>query len=371
LCIRGFLKARAIDLGFDPHNLVSASLDLVPNGYSPETAKVFDRQLRERLARIATVSDVALVTSLPLSQDNISNAVVDVEGYVPSSSEDRQVSFDIVSGGYFSTMRIPILEGRDFSDADDAMTQNVAIVNESMARRYWSGLDPVGRHFNMAAGVAPASLFVVVGVVRDSKYRALTEPRTPLVYLAYQQRPLASLFMAVVLRTSGNTAPLLPMMRNEIHALDSNVEPLELHTMEVAIQPAFSGVRAAGTFLIVLSAAALLLASLGLYAVTAYAVSCRTRELGIRMALGAQQSDVRGAVLAQGLRLALIGVFLGFIASLILTPLLSGFLYGVSATDPLVFFGVAVLLCVVSLIGSYVPAASATRIDPIITLRGD
>lgn len=371
LCIRGFQRARAIDLGFDPHNLVAASLDLVPNGYTPQTARVFDRQLRERLARIPTVSDVALVSSLPLGQDNIFNAVVEVEGYVPSSSEDRQVSFDIISSGYFSTMRVPILEGRDFTDADDATTQNLAIINESMARRYWSGLDPVGRNFNMAAGVAPASPFVVVGVVRDSKYRSLTEPSTPLVYLAYQQRPLASLFMAVALRTSGNTAPLLPVVRDEIHALDATVEPLELRTMEVAIQPAFSAVRAAGTFLLVLGGAALLLAALGLYSVTAYAVSCRTRELGIRMALGAQHSDVRWAVLTQGLRLALLGVFLGLIASWILTPLLSAFLYGVNATEPLMFFAVAALLCVVSLAGSYVPAANATRIDPIIALRGD
>jgi predicted permease len=371
LCIRGFLKARAIDLGFDPHNLVSASLDLVPSGYSPEIAKIFDRQLRDRLARNPMVSDVALVTSLPLSQDNISTGVVDVEGYVPNSSEDRQVSFDIVSGGYFSTMRIDLLEGRDFAEADDATTQNVAIINESMARRYWPGRDPIGRRFNMAAGVAPPRSFVIVGVVKDSKYRSLTEPSTPLVYLAYQQRPLASLFMAVVLRAAGSSAPLLPLLRNEINSLDPTVEPLQLCTMEVVIQPAFSAVRAAGTFLIVLGATALFLASLGLYAVTAYAVSCRTREMGIRMALGAQQSDVRWAVIAQGLRLAVIGVFLGFIASLLLTPFLSEFLYGVSASDPLVFLLVAGLLCIVSVVGSYSPAVSATRIDPTIALRGE
>lgn len=371
LCIRGFFKARAINLGFDAQNVVSASLDLVPNGYTPQTAKVFDRQLRDRLTRLPGVSGVALVTSLPLSQDNISTGTIDVDGYIATSSEDRQVSFDIVSSGYFSTMRIPMIAGRDFTEADDTGTQNVAIINESMARRYWSGLDAIGRRFNMAAGVAPRSSFVVIGVVKDSKYRSLTEPATPLVYLAYQQRPLASLFMAVVLRASGNTAPLLPILRHEIYVLDSTVEPLELRTMVTAIQPAFSGVRAAGTFLLVLGGAALVLASLGLYAVTAYAVACRTREIGIRMALGANRSNLRAAILAQGLRLTLVGVVLGFLASLVLTPLLAGFLYGVSATDPLAFLVVSGLLCAVSLSGTYFPAVNATRVDPLITLRGD
>jgi predicted permease len=371
LCLRGFLKARSIELGFDPHNLVSASLSLVPNGYTPQSAKVFDRKLRDQLAAVPGVADVALVSSLPLGEDTIFTATVDVDGYIPRSSEDRQVSFDIISSRYFSTMRIPLLEGRDFTEADDNTAQNVAIVNESMARRYWPARDPLGRRFVMAAGVAPPSPFAVVGVVKDSKVRSLTEPATPLVYLAYQQRPLASLFMGVILRASGNPAPMIPILRDQIHALDPAVEPLQLQTMDTAIQPAFSGVRAAGTFLLVLGAAALFLASLGLYAVTAYAVSCQTREMGIRMALGAQRSHVRAAVLAQGLRLALLGVLLGFLVSLAVAPLLAGFLYGVSPSDPLVYSSVALLLCLSALLGSLVPAVRATQIDPLVALRGD
>jgi putative ABC transport system permease protein len=371
LSVRGFQKARAIDLGFDSSNLLSARLSLVPNGYTPESAKVFDRQLQQRLAAMPGVTDVALASALPLSVDTIFTATVDVEGYSSSLSEDRQISFDIVSGGYFSTMRILLLSGRDFTDADDASAPNTAIINESMARRYWPGVNPIGRRFLMAAGVAPPAPFTVVGLVKDTKYRSLSEPATPFVYLAYQQRPLASLFMGVVLRTEAHSQSFAPVLRREIHALDPSVEPLELHTVDEAIQPAFSRVRAASIFLLVLAATALFLASFGLYGVMSYAVTRRFHEIALRIALGAQPASVRNMVLLQGLRIALKGILLGLVGAFNLTRLLSAFLYGLSPRDPVVFVGVAGFLALVALLSSYLPALRATRVDPLVSLRSE
>jgi len=369
LCMKGFERAKRIDLGFEPKNLLCAQLNLVPNGYSAERGKVFDRQLRERLAALPGVTDVGLSTSLPLGVGNIFTAVVDVEGYTPTASEDLNVSFNMISPGYFSAMRIPVLEGRDFSEQDDASRQNVVIVDETMARRFWPGLDPIGRHFRMAVGIAPKDTFTVVGVAKTGKYRSLSEPPTPFLYLAYQQRPIASLFMGVVIRVRGNPEQLAPFLRDEIHSLDAFVEPLGIQSVEEYIQPAFAQANAAAKFLIVLGATSLMLASLGLYSVMSYAVSRRSHEIGVRVALGAQRWNVSKMILVQGAILTLIGSALGFSASLFLARLLSSFLYGVSATDVMTYAGVALIVSFVALTASYIPARRAMRVDPMVALR--
>lgn len=371
LCMKGYEKAKRIDLGFDPKKLLCAQLSLVPNGFSPEQGKVFDRQLRGRLAGLPRVTDVGLSTTLPLGVGNIFTAVVDVDGYVPAASEDLNVSFNMISPGYFSTMRIPILKGRDFSDQDDAARQNVAIVDETMARRFWAGLDPIGRRFHMAVGIAPRDMFTVVGVVKSGKYRSLSEPPTPFLYLAYQQRPIASLFTGVVIRTSGNSERLVPLLRREIHSLDASVEPLGIQSMEEYIQPAFAQANAAARFLVFLGATSLILASLGLYGVMAYTVSRRSHEIGIRMALGAQRSNVSKMILMQGAVMTLVGSVLGLLVSLPLTRLLSSFLYGVSETDVATYTEVLVILGIVALIASYVPARRAMQVDPMVALHNE
>jgi predicted permease len=369
LCIKGFEKAKRIDLGFDPKNLLCAQLSLVPNGFSAAQGKVFDRQLRERLAVLPGVTSVGLSTALPLGVGNIFSAVVDVDGYTPAASEDLNVSFNMVSPGYFATMRVPILEGRDFTDQDDVGRQNVVIVDETMARRFWPELDPIGRRLHMAVGVAPRDTFTVVGVVKSGKYRSLSEPPTPFLYLAYQQRPLASLFMGVLIRTNGNPEQWAPFLRREIHSLDASVEPLGVQSVEQYVQPAFAQTNAAARFLIFLGGTSLLLTSVGLYGVMAYAVSRRSHEIGVRMALGAQRCTVSKMVLTQGAILTLAGVVLGFSASLLLTRLLSSFLYGVSTTDVATYAAVAAVLGMVALTASYIPARRATRVDPIVALR--
>ena len=369
LSMQGFERARTMDLGFDPGHMLYADLTLVPNRYSAERGKVFDRELRARLAAMPGVEEAGLASVLPLGFGHIFAAPLEVEGYAAGSSEDRLASYMMISAGYFGAMHIPLRDGRDFDDQDDLGRPNVAIVNEALAQRFWPGLNPVGRRFRMAVGVAPVDTFTVVGVVKSGKYRSLGEARSPLLYLSYLQRPLASLFMGVVVRTRGNPEAAAGALRREIHALDPTVEPAVIETMEQHIQPAFEPVRVAATLLGMLGAAALALASLGLYGVMAYVASRRSHEIGIRMALGAEPGDVLGLVIRQGMRLVLAGVAAGLLAALAVTRLLAGILYGVSATDPLTFVAVPLVLGLVALLACYIPARRAMRVDPVVVLR--
>jgi predicted permease len=369
LSIQGFERARKIDLGFDPSHLLYADLTLVPNRYSAERGKIFDRELRDRLAALPGVQDAGLASVLPLGFGHIFAAPLQVDGYSSTASDDRLASFLMISPGYFGTLRIPILQGRDFTDQDDLSKPNVAIINDALARRFWPGLSPIGRTFRMAVGVAPMDTFTVIGTVKSGKYHALEEPSTPLLYLSYLQRPLASLFMGVLVRTRGNPELIAPLVRREIHVLDAAVEPATIETMEQHIQPAFEPARVSAMLLGMLGFAALILASLGLYGVMAYVASRRSHEIGIRMALGAEPRDILRLVIMQGMALVLAGVAIGLLAAVAMTRLLANVLYGVSATDPLTFAAVLLLLALVALLACYIPARRAMRVDPLIALR--
>jgi len=221
----------------------------------------------------------------------------------------------------------------------------------------------------MAVGISPSETFVIVGVVRDSKLESLSEPPTPLVYVNYLQRPLASLYMNVLLRTKKDPGLMAGAVRREIHALDPGVEPLGIQPLGQYIQQASLPARIAGESLSILGAAALLLTTLGLYGVMAYSISRRTHEMGIRRALGLQPHRVVQMVLREGMSLVAIGAAAGLTAALGLTPLLANFLYGVSATDSGTFVGATLILAAVALVACYVPARRAARVDPIVALR--
>ena len=371
LCVRGFQRAAQLDVGFDPNRVLYASLNLVPNGYTPDRAKAFDRALRRRLRSLSKVTEAAFVNTPPLGTAGIFTGVVDVEGSERRADEDHTVPFVIASAGYLSVMRIPLLAGRDFEDTDDTTRPNVAIVNSAMARRYWQGLNPVGRRFRMAVGIAPSDTFLVVGVCRTSRYGSLSEPDTPLVYVTYLQRPIASLFMGLVVRTTESEARVIPTLRQEIHALDPGVEPLSVMPLEQYVQPAFMPVRLAAILLALTGATALLLAATGLHAVMSYAVGVRSREIGIRLALGAQVGDTVRLIVLRGMALVAIGVAIGQGLALALTRVLARFLYGVSATDPATFLAVALLLGAIALAACAIPARRVARLDPASTMRAE
>lgn len=369
LCAKGFWRASHMDLGFHADNVLYAGLNLVPNGYSPQQAKNFDHELCLRLAALPGAVDAALVNTPPLGPNGLFTGRVDVGGVDARASESHLVPFLIVSPGYFSVLRIPIVRGREFTFQDDSSRSHVAIINETMARRYWLGLDPVGHEFQMAVGVAPSDTFTVIGVVPDTKSESLNEPAAPLVYVTYIQRPLASLYMSVLLRTKENPQLMSASLRRAIHALDPNIEPLGVLPLRHYMEHAFLPVRIAGISLAVLGATALFLTSLGLYGVMAYAVSRRTHEIGIRRALGLQAHHAVQMVLREGMFLVGIGAGLGLAAALALTRTLASFLFGVSATDSVTFLAAALILTVVAFAACYVPARRAARIDPMIALR--
>lgn len=363
LCIKGFQRARQIDLGFDPRPMLVAGLRIGMNGYTRETGQIFYRQLRERLSNLPGVKEAALASWLPLGFEGGGSLNVDPEGYVRRPNEDSSIPFSIISPRYFAAMRIPLLDGRDFTDQDNENSLKVAIVNETMARRYWPGVNPIGRKFKIWRGTV-----TVVGVARSGKYRSLNEPPQSFFYLPYQQG-VWDLNLGISLRTEGNPSALMTTLEREIHALDPGVEVWAKLPMLDYIQAAFLAQRITSTLLVGLGLLALALAAMGIYGVMAYVVSQRTHEIGIRMALGAQRGDVATLILSQGLTLTLIGVVIGLLGAVAVTRLLSNFLYGVSPFDPLTFVGVPLALCLVTLVACYFPARRATKVDPMEALR--
>jgi predicted permease len=277
----------------------------------------------------------------------------------------RDVTFDFaaVSRGYFQSMGIPVLKGRDFSDRDKRLAPAVVVVNEAFARKIWPGEDPVGKRTPIP-GVAGEG--EVIGLVRTGKYRSLGEDPRPFVYVSFLQKYDAK--ASIVVRTSSLPGPMVEPLRREMAKLDPalavQVQTLKEH-MNLALFPA----EAAGALLGTFGLLALALSVVGLYGMLAYTVSQRTRELGIRTALGAQTTDVLKLIMLQGMKLALIGMVIGLVAALLSTRVLSFLLYGISATDPLTFCGVTLAFFGIVLLASYVPARRATKVDPMIALR--
>jgi predicted permease len=365
LCIKGSQKARRIDLGFNPQGVLVAGLRIGMHGYTEEQALGFYRQLRERLTALPGVKAVGLASWLPLGFEGGGSMYVDVEGYDRRPNEDVSTPFSIVSPGYFDLMRITLLEGRDFTEQDDAKAPGAAIINETMAKRFWPGQNPVGRKFSVWGG---RKQLTVVGIVKAGKYRSLNERPQGFFYLSYQQG-VWDMNLGVGIRVEGSPLAYAAALRREIHALDPGVEVWALLTMVDYIQAAFLAQRITATLLIGLGLVALVLTAMGIYGVMAYVVSQRTHEIGVRMALGAQTGDVLRLVVGQGMLLTLIGMALGLAGAFAVTHLLSNFLYGVSRFDPTTFTGVATVLVAVTFVACFVPARNATKIDPMLALR--
>jgi predicted permease len=365
LCLQGSRRAQRVDIGFDPRQVLVAGLRVGMHGYTEERALVFYRQLRERLAALPGVREAAMASWFPLGFEGGSGLSVTVPGYDNRSNEDTGAQYAIVSPRYFAALRIPLLAGRDFTDQDDASRPLVAIINETMAKRFWPGQDPLGRKFSVWGGRRELT---VIGVARDGRYRFLNEPPEPFMYLAYQQG-VWDMNLGVALQTQGDPRAFAQTLRREVHALDPGVEVWAMLPMTDFIQAAFLAQRIVSTLLTTLGVVALVLAAMGIYGVMAYVVSQRTHELGIRMALGASAARITQLVLSQGLKLTLIGLGVGVVGALALGSTLASFLYGVSPFDPLTLVGVAAGLGAVSVLACLIPAWRAARVDPVVALR--
>jgi predicted permease len=363
LCLQGLRQARRMDLGLDPDRVLTASLQIGMNGYTPETGLGYYRELRRRLAALPGVEEAALASWFPLGLAGCKGSGVSVEGYLPRPDEDTTYEFAIVSTRYLATMGIPLVAGRDFTDADDTGADRVAIVNQAFAERFWPGTDPLGRRFR-----ARGEWRRIVGVTPTGKYNRLDEPPWPFFYLPDQQG-VSDLDLSLAVRTAGDPNALAGAVRSAVRGLDPRIEPLRTAALRRHVESVFFPQRMASGLLLLLGAVSLGLAALGVYGVMAYAVAQRTQEFGVRQALGATPRDVVWLVLKQALVLAAVGVAIGLVLSLALARLVAGFLHGVSPFDPATYATVPAFLAVVALLASSLPARRATRVDPIVALR--
>ncbi|PTX90726.1 ABC transporter permease [Opitutus sp. ER46] len=365
LCAKGLQQARQVDIGFNPDRVLLGHLQIGMNGYNATTALPFYRELRQRLAAEPAIEEAALASWFPLGLEGCKGTGVYVEGYEPLPSHNPTYELAVVSPRYFATLRIPLVTGRDFTDADDAAAPRVAIVNEHFARRFWPGQDPIGRRFR-----ASGEWRTIVGVARAGKYNRLNEEPDPFLFLPYQQGvPDLDLSICVLARGAAESAAA--PIRQALRQLDPGVELLRTRTLTGHVAMSFFMPRVASSLLLLLGGVALLLAAMGVYAVIAYAVSQRTREFGVRLALGAQPRDLLAQVLRQGLALGLAGIVVGLGLAVALTRLLQGFLYGVSPFDPLTFALIPALLLGVAGFACVVPARRAMRVDPVEALRAE
>ena len=361
--VRSFENARSIHPGFDLENVLLSQFYLP--GYTTDQAKQFCLRLRERLQPVPGIASVTYADTVPLGFGGDAGHDIEVDGYVPSPSEKMNFSRTLVAPGYFLLLRIPLLEGRDFTEADDENASPVMIVNETFAQRFFPHSSPIGRKVRVSGN----KIFTVVGMARDIKYRSLVEAPQPYFYLPFQQRFQEGRSVAFYLRTAGKPKETIPTLRREASAIDPTSANLEAMPLSEYITASLYPQKVASNLLTALGLTSLLLAAVGLYSVVTYAVSQRTQEIGIRMALGAQPGHVVRMVIYQGMVLTLTGLLAGIAGALATARLIASMLVNVSAADPATFVGVALLLVVVALLASYIPARRAARVNPVVALR--
>jgi predicted permease len=354
-------KAQESHPGFDPSHVFLATFDLQPMGYSVAQGIEFDQQLLARLKSLPGVESVTLGDFSPLNY-TIRTDFIQPEGYVPGKNESMEVDRGVAGPEYLRTVRTALLEGRDFTDRDNASTAPVSIINKALADRYWPGQDAIGKRLKVSR-----QWTTVVGVAANGKYRRLVYDTAPLVLLPMLQSYRTD--QIVYVRVAGDPLACASAVERTVHGLNSDLPLFNKTTLAANMRMgnAFERIAAAlsGSFGLV----ALILAAIGVYGVVAYATKQRTHEIGIRMALGAGKRDIFRQVLGRGLHFAGLGLVLGLVISFALTPYLRGMLYGVGTPDWLTFVMVAIVLCVATLIACLVPARRAASIDPIRALR--
>jgi macrolide transport system ATP-binding/permease protein len=369
LVLRTLQQLQTMNPGFDPNHALMMSFDVGLQGYDEARGQQFYRQLLERVESLPTVKSAAITSYVPLSLNYSSNNI-----FIEGEPAERGANVPMAMVGsvgpkYFETMVTPLLEGREFTYNDNDKSEKVAIVNETFVRRLMPFLPDtraaIGRRMSFTASQGP--FIQIVGVARDGKYFNIAEDPRSFVWTPIFQSYNSSATLAV--RTHGDPESTIAAIRKEVYGLDANLPLFEIKTLGEHMRLALFPPRVAASVLGAFGLVALMLAAMGIYGITSYSVAQRTHEIGIRMALGAQLSDVLKLVLSHGVKLILLGIGFGLIGSYLVTRAITSLLYGVSATDPLTFALVSLTLIAVALIASYVPARRATKVDPLVALR--
>jgi predicted permease len=366
LFIKSFRKAQTMDPGFNNPNGLMVSLTPQLVGYDNEQTRNFYRQLVERTRNLPGVEAAGMARLLPLGDSSNSNGPVLKEGEtLPRGSSGRTIMTNVIGPGYFKAMQIPFVEGRDFDERDQPKTQPVMVINQRMAEMLWPGESAIGKR--VFVGLESRQASEVIGVVKTGKYRSLAEEPRPYIYYSMTQARPGN--MVLVVRSSVDPRGLVGSIRGEVQGLDRTVPISAVKTMNDHLTYALWAPNMAASFSLAFGVLAVLLSAVGLYSVMAYVVSQRTREVGIRMALGADRSHVMKMITKQGMWLAGVGVVIGLLLALALVQVLSSVLIGISGYDIGIFVIVPLLLAAVALVACYLPARRATKVNPLIALR--
>jgi putative ABC transport system permease protein len=365
LLMHSFSRLMTVNPGFSSDHRMTFLLNLPPNRYAqPEIQTQFYRQLIERVKALPGVDSAGVTSYLPLSGAIRFVYFCPEDTVCQGIGKDPLTALRQVSVGYFDTVRTPLLQGRIFNERDVATSPPVAIVNQTVADRYWPGKNPIGRHIANSRDMVQRE---VVGVVSDVKFNALNITSSEELYLPLEQVPWPA--TTLIVHSAGDPQALVSGVRTKIAEIDPHLPVTSIASLESIVASSVAQPRVLSQFVGVFAGFALLLAAIGIYGVMAYSVAARTQEMGIRMSMGAEPRDIFKLVVGQGMRLALFGVAIGLAASLGLTRLISTLLFGVSATDPLAFSLAAVALVTTALVACYLPARRATRVDPMVVLR--
>jgi putative ABC transport system permease protein len=368
LLIRSLVRLQNVNPGFDPRHVLAADVDLPDQKYTNAKQDQFARELMPKLATLPGAESVAGVFPLPMTGSEMRTSV-QIEGRPVPESDEAHTTLFSVTPGYFRTMKIALLQGRDFAAQDGLDTRPVVIVNESLARQFFPGENPIGKRIRPGISVdeKPSRIREIVGVVADVKFKNLTSEWMPTSYVPQAQIPIGQL--TLIVRAAGDPSTLSRPLAETVRSIDPDLPAYNIKTVEEYLDGTIAIPKFNTLLLGIFAGLALVLTAIGLYGVISYSVAQRTHEIGIRMALGGQPSDMLRLVIGQGVRLALYGVGLGLVAAFAFTHFLSSLLFGVTSTDPVSFATVVITLLAVVLLACYIPARRAMRVDPIIALR--
>jgi predicted permease len=365
LFLRSFIAAQSLSPGFNPDHVVTASMDLFPSGYTGARHHEFQRRTLEALAAIPGVQSAAFGSRLPLGFGGNSSTSAVVDGYTPRQNEEVVINYSTVGPKYFETMGIPMREGREYLETDTADSPRVIVISEAMAKRYW----PQGKALGGRMRLGP-NTYEVVGIAADSKYGSINERPLPQLFLPLSRSEPGTLRLFV--RAAGDPGPMVAEVRNAIRGIDPNLPLYDARTLNEHMQIAVFAQRMAANLLGAMGVLALLLAAIGLYGVMAYAVSQRTQELGIRLALGASPGSLLGMIVGQGMKMTSVGLIIGMVLAMGAFGSIGAvrsLLPGISPLDPITFVAVPVVLGLIAFLATWIPGRRAGKVDPLVALR--